>query len=156
MELLLQKFSSQFVSLPTKRRFNFTVFFNSYFCGNTESIITGKSREDAIFFFMKQVLPLSKKSESELLLKCPAMPFFLFQTVVFCSLAVYNLVPDADRVAKKLKVSHSDCGTRTENTLYAVNQVRQCHITPDEQEFSLTIVILYTKHFRKELNATKS
>ena len=43
----------------------------------------------------------------------------------------------------------------TENTLYALNQVRQCHITPEELEISQTKIILYTKHFRKELNATK-
>ena len=43
----------------------------------------------------------------------------------------------------------------TENTLYAHNQVRQCHITPEELEISQTKIILYNKHFRKELNATK-
>ena len=43
----------------------------------------------------------------------------------------------------------------TENTLYALNQVRQCHITPEELEISQTKTILHTKHFRKELNATK-
>ena len=43
----------------------------------------------------------------------------------------------------------------TENTLYALNQVRQCHIAPEELEISQTKIILYTKHFRKELNATK-
>ena len=43
----------------------------------------------------------------------------------------------------------------TENNLYALSQVRQCHITPEELEVSQTKIILYTKHFRKELNATK-
>ena len=43
----------------------------------------------------------------------------------------------------------------TQNTLYALNQVRQCHITPAELEISQTKIILYTKHFRKKLNATK-
>ena len=43
----------------------------------------------------------------------------------------------------------------TENTLYALNQVRQSHNTPDELEIiSQPKYILYTKHFRKELNAT--
>ena len=42
----------------------------------------------------------------------------------------------------------------TENTLYALNQVRKCHITPKEREISQTKVILYTKHFPKEPNAT--
>ena len=83
------------------------------------------------------------------------MTLFLFQILVFCSEVVYTLVPDADQVSKNLKVSHFDCGAMTENTLYAFSQVRQCHITPGELEFSQTKIILYTKHFRKELNATK-
>ena len=66
------------------------------------------------------------------------------------TLVTYTLVPDADQVAKNLKVSHFDCGAMTENTLYALNQVRQCHITPEELEISQTKIILYTKHFRKE------
>ena len=74
---------------------------------------------------------------------------------MFCSEVVYTLVPDADQVAKILKVSHFDCGAMTEITLYALNQVRQCHITPEELEISQTNIILYTRHFQKELNATK-
>ena len=65
----------------------------------------------------------------ELRLKRSAMTPFLFQNLVFCSEVVYTLVPDADQVAKDLEVSHFDCGAMTENTLYALNQVRQCHIT---------------------------
>ena len=90
----------------------------------------------------------------DLPLKSSAMTLFLFQILVFCSEVFYTLVPDADQVAKNLKVSHFDCGAMTENTLYALNQVRQCHITPEELEISQTKVILHTKHFRKELNAT--
>ena len=43
----------------------------------------------------------------------------------------------------------------TENIFYAINQVRPCHITPEEMEISNAKVVLYTKLFRKELNATK-
>ena len=43
----------------------------------------------------------------------------------------------------------------TENTLYVINLVRLCHITPEEVEISKAKVVLYTKYFRKELNATK-
>ena len=43
----------------------------------------------------------------------------------------------------------------TEKTLYAIYQVRPCHITPEELEISEAKVVLYTKHFRKEVNATK-
>ena len=91
----------------------------------------------------------------ELPLKSSAMTLFLFQILVFCSEVVYTLVPDADQVAENLKVSHFGCSAMTEKTLYALNQVRQCHITPEELEISQTKIILYTKHFRKELNATK-
>ena len=91
----------------------------------------------------------------KLLPKSSVMMLFLFQIVQFCSEVVYTLVPDADQVAKNLKVSHFDCDARTENTLFALNQVRQCHITPEELEISHTQIILYTKHFQKELNATK-
>ena len=87
-------------------------------------------------------------------LNCSAM-MLLSQILVFSSEVVYTLVPDADQVVKNLKVSHFDCGAMTENTLYALNQVRQCHITPEKLEYIQTKIILYTKHFRKELNATK-
>ena len=93
--------------------------------------------------------------EMELPLKCPVMTLFLIQILVLCSEVIYTLIPDADQVDKNLKVSHFDCGAMTENTLYALNQVRQCHITPDDLESSQMKIILYTKHFRKELNATK-
>ena len=83
------------------------------------------------------------------------MTLFFFQIIVFCSEVVHTLVPDADQVAKKPKVSHFACGAMTENTLYALNQVRQCHITPEELEIIQTKIILHTKHFRKELNAAK-
>ena len=86
-------------------------------------------------------------------MKNPAMTLFSFPILVFCSEVAYTLVPDADQVAKKLKVSqsHLGCGALTENTFYALNQVRQCHITPEEMEISQTKIIFYTKHFRKEL-----
>ena len=53
----------------------------------------------------------------ELPLQSPAMTLFFCQILVFCSEVVYTLVPDADQVAKNLKVSHFDCGAMTENTL---------------------------------------
>ena len=91
----------------------------------------------------------------ELPLQSSAMTLFLFHLLVFCSEVGYTLVPDADQVDPALKVSHFDCSSMTENSLYAINQVRPCHITPEELEVSKATIILYTKHFRKELNATK-
>ena len=91
----------------------------------------------------------------ELPLKSPAMRLFIFQILVFCSEVVHTLLTDADQVAKNLQVSQFDCGAMTEITLCALNQVRQGHITPEELEISQTKIILYTKHYRKENNATK-
>ena len=88
-------------------------------------------------------------------LKCSVITLFLFEILVFCSEVVHTLVPDADLVAKNLKVSQFDCGAMIDNTLYALNQVRLCHFIPEELGISQTKIILYTKHFRKELNATK-
>ena len=42
------------------------------------------------------------------------------------------------------QLPHFDCGAKTENTLFALNQVRQGHITPEEQEFTQTKIILHT------------
>ena len=68
--------------------------------------------------------------------KSPAMMLFLFQIRMFCSEVVYTLVPDVDQVAKGPKLSQFDCGETTENTICALNQVQQCHNTPEELEIS--------------------
>ena len=91
----------------------------------------------------------------ELPLNYSAMMFFLFQIFVFGSEVVHTLVPDGYQVAKNLRVSRFDFGAMTENNLYALNQVRPCHITPEELGISRIKIIFYTKHFRKELSATK-
>ena len=84
-------------------------------------------------------------------LKSSAMTLVLFQILVFCPEVAYTLVPDVDQVAKNLKVSHFDCGAMTENTLYALNQVPQCHITSEELEISQTKIILYISISEKSL-----
>ena len=73
------------------------------------------------------------------------MKLFFFQILVFYTEVTYHLVPDADQVAPALKVSHFDCSSMTENSLYAINQVRPCHITPEELEVSKATITLYTK-----------
>ena len=59
-------------------------------------------------------------------LRNSAMTLFLFQILMFCCEVIHTLVPDADQVAKNLKVSHFDYGGMRENTFYALNQVQQC------------------------------
>ena len=83
------------------------------------------------------------------------MKLFFFQILVVYTEVTFHLVPDADLVAPALKVSHFDCSSMTENSLYAIYQVRPCHITPEELEVNRATITLYTKHFRKESNATK-
>ena len=84
-----------------------------------------------------------------------AMKLFFFQILALTVEVVFNLTPAEDQVAPALKVAHSDCSEMNENTVYAINQVRPCHITPEELEISKAKIVLYTKHFKKELNATK-
>ena len=84
-----------------------------------------------------------------------ATKLLFFQILELTVELVFKLTPDEDQVAPALKVAHFDCFEMTENTLYAINQVRPCQITPEELEISKAKVVLYTKHFRKELNATK-
>ena len=97
----------------------------------------------------------SKIPEMELPLQNSPMTLFFFELLMFRSEVGYILVPDADQVAQAPKVSHFDCSSMTQNSLYAINQVRPCHITPEELEVSKGTITLYTKHFRKKLNATK-
>ena len=61
---------------------------------------------------------------------------------------------DLKKIASQLKVTHYDCGEMTENNLYALNQVSQCNIAPENLEVSRAKITMYTKHFRQEINAT--
>ena len=81
-------------------------------------------------------------------------PLFL-QILELTVEVVLNLTSDEDQFAPALKVALFDCSEMTENTPYALNQVPPCHLTPEELEISKAKVVLYTKHFRKELNAAK-
>ena len=83
------------------------------------------------------------------------MKLFFFQILVFYTEVTLHLVPDVDQVAPAFKMSHFDCISMTEKSLYAINQVRPFRITPEELEVSKATITLYTKHFRKELNAAK-
>ena len=88
-------------------------------------------------------------------LRKSAMKLLFFQIVALTAEVVFGLTPDENQVATALKVAHIDCSEMTENTLSAINQVHPCQITPEELDISKAKIVLYTKHFRKELNATK-
>ena len=84
-----------------------------------------------------------------------ATKLLFFQILALTVKVVCNLSPGEDQVEPVLKVALFDCSEMTENTLYAINQVRSCHIMPEESEISKAKVVPHTKHFRKEFNATK-
>ena len=72
----------------------------------------------------------------ELPLQSSAMTLFFFQLLVFCSEVGYTLAPDADQVAPALKVSHFDSSSMTENSLYAINQVRRVILHQKNQKLA--------------------
>ena len=61
---------------------------------------------------------------------------------------------DLQKIASQLKMTHFDGGEMTENNLYALNQVSNCNIAPENREVSRAKITMYTKHFRQEINAT--
>ena len=61
---------------------------------------------------------------------------------------------DLQKIASQFKVIYYDCGEMTENNLYALNQISQCNIAPENLEVSGAKITMYTKHFRQEINAT--
>ena len=60
-----------------------------------------------------------------------AMNLLFFSNLALTVEVVFNLTPDENQVAPALKVALFDCSEVTENTLYAINQVRPCHNTPE-------------------------
>ena len=67
---------------------------------------------------------------------------FFFRTFVLTVEVVFNLTPDEHQIAPALKLAHFNCSEMTESTLHAINQVRPCHITPEELEISKAQVVL--------------
>ena len=63
-------------------------------------------------------------------------------------------IADLQKIASQLKVTHYDCGEMTKNNLYALNQVSKCNIALENLEVSRAKITMYTKHFRREINAT--
>ena len=53
VELILKNFSSHFVSVPIKRRFDIRALLNGYSSEKIEWTSTGKSREDQKLYFFQ-------------------------------------------------------------------------------------------------------
>ena len=50
-------------------------------------------------------------------------------------------------IASQIKVAQYECGERTENKLYALNQVSKCNFAPENLKVSTAKITMYTKHF---------
>ena len=62
--------------------------------------------------------------------------------------------PKPDDIAPSVQVSNFDCSEMTENNLYSLNQVKPCDMAPQNIQINDVKLIVYTKHFRTEINAT--
>ena len=54
---------------------------------------------------------------------------------------------DLPKTASQLKVTHYDCGEKTENNLYALNQVSKCNIAPENVKVSGAEITMCKKTF---------
>ena len=54
---------------------------------------------------------------------------------------------DLHNIASQLKVIQNNCGEMTEDNLYALNQVSERNITPENLEVSRANLTIYTNHF---------
>ena len=61
---------------------------------------------------------------------------------------------DLHNLASQIKVTHYDCGEMTENNLYALNEVSNCNIAPENPKVGRAKITMYIKHFRQKINAT--
>ena len=78
-----------------------------------------------------------------------------FQILALTVEVVFNIYPNEDQVTQAPKLAHNDCNEMTGNSPSVIKQVQLCQITLEELEISKAKIVLYTKLFRKELNATK-
>ena len=60
---------------------------------------------------------------------------------------------DLQKIASQINLTHY-CGEITENNLYALNQVSNCNIAPENLEVNRAKSTMSTKHYRQEINAT--
>ena len=76
--------------------------------------------------------------------------FFLILNISLCD----KYEPKPHDIAPSVQVSHYDCSAMTENNLYSLNQVKPCNMAVQNIQMNDVKLIMYTKHFRTEINAT--
>ena len=74
----------------------------------------------------------------------------VFIVVSFCRLSVRN---ELDDISPTLKVDHFDCSKMKESKMFALNQVAQCNIQPENIKVAPATVTLYQRSYRKKVEA---
>ena len=74
----------------------------------------------------------------------------VFKVVSFCRPSVRN---ELDDISTTIKVVHCDCSKMKETKMYALNQVAQCNIKPENIKVAPTTVTLYQRSYRTKVEA---
>ena len=74
----------------------------------------------------------------------------VFIVVSFCRPSVRN---ELDDISPTLKVVHYDCSKMKESKMYALNQVAQCNIKPENIKVAPATVTLYQRSYRTQVEA---
>ena len=65
--------------------------------------------------------------------------FLLFLCAYYAPVVISQRpTPNLASVAKKLRITHFDCGEMNQNKHYALNQVEQCNVAPENLEVVIT------------------
>ena len=77
----------------------------------------------------------------------------VFIAVSFCRSSVRN---ELDDISPTLKLDHNDCSKMKESKMYALNQVAQCNIKPENVKVAPATGTLYQRSYRTKVEAVKS
>ena len=80
----------------------------------------------------------------------PLTILFVFIIVTFCRPSVRN---ELDDISPKLKFVHFDCSKIKESRMYALNQVVQCSMKPENFKVVPATVTLYQRSYRTKVEA---
>ena len=73
---------------------------------------------------------------------------FVFIVISFCKPSVRN---ELDDISPTLKVVHYDCSKMKESKMYALNQVAQCNIKPENIKVAPATVTLHQRSYRTKV-----
>ena len=82
---------------------------------------------------------------------CKSLTILIFFVVVsICRTSVRN---ELDDISPTLKVVHYDCSKMKDSKMYALNQVAQCNIKPENIKVAPATVTLYQRSYRTKVEA---